>query len=194
MKYRRAWIVASMILVALGFFVVFGPHRLNMGIDFVGGTQINLAFRAEPDLDRIRAVLAQEGFREALIQRYGEAEDRQVIIKTAVAKGTEEGSRDRVVAALNRAFDPGKTGLDLNQAGADTLTQLLVQADPDRRRPPPCSAALASVSSRWWASRTSDLRWAASCGRRASWPWCCRCSPCSSTSGSALSCASPSAP
>src|SRR5262245_33539602 len=132
MKYRRFWIVVSLILVVVGFYSIFGPHKLNLGIDFAGGTQVILAFREQPDLDRIRTVLEQEGLREAVIQRYGKPEEHQVVIKTAVATGSEEGSRERVVAALNRVFNQGRTGLDLNQMGRDGLVQFLVQADPDR--------------------------------------------------------------
>jgi preprotein translocase subunit SecF len=135
MKYRRFWIVVSFILVAVGVYSMFGPHRLNLGIDFAGGTQITLAFREPPNIDRIRTVLEQEGMREAVIQRYGKAEEHQVIIKTAVARGSEEGSRERVVAALARAFNRGATGVDLNQVFVDSLTQLLVQADPDHVGP-----------------------------------------------------------
>jgi len=131
MKYRRFWIVVSFILVAVGVYSMFGPHRLNLGIDFAGGTQITLAFREPPSTDRIRTVLEQEGMREAVIQRFGKAEEHQVIIKTAVARGSEEGSRERVVAALSRAFNRGMTGVDLNQVFVDSLTQFLVQADPD---------------------------------------------------------------
>ncbi len=132
MKYRRFWIVVSLILVVVGFYAIFGPHKLNFGIDFAGGTQIIAAFREQPDLDRIRTVLEQEGMREAVIQRYGTAEEHQVVIKTAVATGSEEGSRERVVGALNRAFNQGRTGLDLNQVGRDGLVEFLVRADPDR--------------------------------------------------------------
>ena len=131
MKYRRFWIVVSLILVVVGLYSIFGPHKLNLGIDFAGGTQIILAFREQPDLDRIRTVLEQEGMREAVIQRYGEPEDRQVLIKTAVTTGSEEGSRERVISALNRAFNQGRTGPDLNQLGLDGLTGFLVRADPD---------------------------------------------------------------
>jgi preprotein translocase subunit SecF len=135
MKYRRFWIVVSLILVVIGLYVIFGPHRLNLGIDFAGGTQMTLAFRQEPDLDRIRAVLESQGMREAQIVRFGKAEDHQVMIKTAAVKGSEEGSRERVVTALSQAFNQGGTGIDLNQVGLDGLTQFLVQADPDHVGP-----------------------------------------------------------
>jgi preprotein translocase subunit SecF len=131
MKYRRFWIVVSLILVVVGFYSIFGPHRLNLGIDFAGGTQIILAFREQPDVDRIRTVLEREGLRDAVIQLYGKPEENEVIIKTAVTRGSEEGSRERVVAALNRVFNQGRTGLDLNQAGLDALGQFLVRTDPD---------------------------------------------------------------
>ena len=132
MKYRRFWIILSFLLVIGGVYAVFGPHKLNMGIDFAGGTQITLAFRDRPDLDRIRTVLEQQGMREAVIQRFGEDRSNQVIIKTAVTRGTEEGSRERVSAALSQAFNQGQTGrLDLNQTSADPLTDFLLRTDSD---------------------------------------------------------------
>jgi preprotein translocase subunit SecF len=66
-----------------------------------------------------------------VIQSIGKPEAHQVNIKTSVSKGTEEGSRDRIVNALSRVFNQGRQGLDLNQASRDALTQFLVQADPD---------------------------------------------------------------
>src|SRR5262249_34988651 len=53
-------------------------------------------------------------------------------VKTAVSKGSEEGSLDHVVAALNREVNQGQTGLDLNQASADALNTFFLQADPDK--------------------------------------------------------------
>lgn len=132
MKYRRYWIVVSFILLAVGFYTIFGPHKLNLGVDFAGGTQVTLGFRERPDIDRLRGLLEQAGMRDAQVQGFGPAEENQVIVKTAVAKGTEEGSRDRIVAALAGSYNQGKAGLDLNQTGIDALAQFLVQADPDR--------------------------------------------------------------
>ncbi|HEX4962939.1 MAG TPA: protein translocase subunit SecF [Thermoanaerobaculia bacterium] len=131
MKYRRFWIIVSFVLVVVGFYTIFGPHRLNLGIDFAGGTQLTLGFRTKPDVDRIRTVLEQQGMREAVIQRFGKEVDNQVIIKTAVTKGSEEGSRERVVKALSGVFNQGAQGLDLNEIGGDAITQFLIQSDPD---------------------------------------------------------------
>jgi preprotein translocase subunit SecF len=132
MKYRKFWIILSLVLVLGGFYAILGPHRLNMGIDFAGGTQMTLGFRQQPDLDRLRRVFEREGMAAATIQRFGKPSDNQVLIKTTASHQSEEGSRDKIVAALNREFNPGQTGLDLNLAGADALAVFLLKADPDK--------------------------------------------------------------
>jgi preprotein translocase subunit SecF len=146
MKYRRFWIIVSFILVILGLYTIFGPHHLNLGIDFAGGTQITLAFREQPDVDKIRGLLEQAGMREAQIQRYGKAGDNQVIIKTAVTQGSEEGSRERLVSTLAKAYNQGQTGLDLNQTGLDALTGFLVRANPDRVAPQAAGSHYAAIA------------------------------------------------
>lgn len=132
MKYRRFWIILSLLLVLGGLYAIFGPHHLNMGIDFAGGTQITLGFNKTPDLDHVRQVLEREGMKAPEIQRYGRPEENEVIVKTTAIRGNEEGNRDKIVAALGREFNPGATGFDLNQAGTDAIAALLLQADPDK--------------------------------------------------------------
>jgi preprotein translocase subunit SecF len=132
MKYRKIWIGISLALVLAGLYAIFGPHHLNLGIDFAGGTQVTVGFQQTPDLDRLRGVLERAGMKAAVIQRFGKVTDNQVIIKTAATHEVEDKSRERIVAALNREFNPGQTKLDLNQTGADALGAFLVASDPDQ--------------------------------------------------------------
>ena len=132
MKYRKFWVWVSLLLVAFGIFSIFVHGQLNIGIDFAGGTQINLKFRQRPDVDRLRTVLATTGLGEVQVQSFGEEADNAVILKTPILQGTEEGSRERVVAALTREFSPEAAGKpDLNAIGVERLTQLLVTRNPD---------------------------------------------------------------
>jgi preprotein translocase subunit SecF len=133
MKYRKFWIVVSLILVAGGIFSIFVHGNLNVGIDFAGGTQINLKFRERPDVDRLRSILASQGMGDAQIQGFGEEEANEVLIKTRLVEGREEGARDQIVQALDQQFNPGQAGKpDLNRIGVEAVSQLLVQADPDK--------------------------------------------------------------
>jgi preprotein translocase subunit SecF len=104
MKYRKFWIVVSLALVVLGIFMVFAHGRLNVGIDFAGGTQITLRFQERPDVDRLRQLVAASGVGESQIQRFGDAEANEVMIRTPLAEGTEEGSGSRVLAALRQEY------------------------------------------------------------------------------------------
>lgn len=136
MKYRKFWITISFALVALGILSIFLPTRLNFGIDFAGGTQMTLRFGQEPPVDRIRSLLEQAGLGQSQIQRFGDQGSNEVIIKTAVAKGSEEGDRERIIGALNRRFNQTLGAKpDLNRINADQIAELLVQADPDGLRP-----------------------------------------------------------
>ena len=131
MKYRKFWIVVSLALVAVGVFSVFVHGKLNIGIDFAGGTQLTVQFAERPEIDRLRRVLGQAGV-DPQIQRFGEDDANEVLIKTPTAEGTEEGSRDRVVRALDAEFNEGGGApLDLNRDGVAEITSLLLQRDPE---------------------------------------------------------------
>jgi preprotein translocase subunit SecF len=131
MKYRKFWIVVSLALVVVGIFSVFVHGKLNIGIDFAGGTQLTVQFAERPEIDRLRRVLGQAGV-DPQIQRFGEDDANEVLIKTPTAEGTEEGSRDRVVRALDAEFNEGGGApLDLNRDGVAEITSLLMQRDPE---------------------------------------------------------------
>ncbi len=132
MKYRKFWVWVSLLLVAFGIFSIFVHGQLNIGIDFAGGTQITLKFRQRPDVDRLRTVLATTGLGEVQVQSFGEEAENAVILRTPILQGTEEGSRERVVAALTREFSPDAAGKpDFNAIGVERLTQLLATRNPD---------------------------------------------------------------
>lgn len=133
MKYRKFWIVVSLILVLVGIFSVFVHGNLNVGVDFAGGTQMNLQFTERPQIDRLRGVLDGAGLDEFTIQRFGTEDENEVMVRTRLAKGEEQGSRAKVEAALDRELNGDQAGKpDVNRIGADVLAGLLTRADPDR--------------------------------------------------------------
>ena len=136
MKYRTFWVAVSLILVLAGVFFVFVHGNLNVGVDFAGGTQINLQFTERPEIDRLRQVIGGAGLEEFSIQRFGTEEENEVMVRTRLAKGEEQENLDKVVAALDRELNAGQTARpDVNRIGTDALASLLTQADPDRLGP-----------------------------------------------------------
>jgi preprotein translocase subunit SecF len=136
MKYRKFWIIVSLILVGIGVFAVFFHGNLNIGVDFAGGTQMTMQFRDKPEADKLRSILRQHNLEDAEITRFGTEEENEVMIRTRLVKGRTEGSRAIVESAIDEAYNGGQTAgkVDVNRVGAESVAALLFAADPDNRK------------------------------------------------------------
>ena len=134
MGRRRIFVPFSVALMVASAVLLF-TGNLNWGIDFVGGTQLIVKFSEPPEVDELRDQLAGEGYEEPpILQRFGAVDDHEVIIKTRVSSELAEGSRGLVTASLNRFYNAGDRGFDLNQEGSASISDFLLQRDPDAVR------------------------------------------------------------
>ncbi len=132
MKFRKFFVWISVALLVIAAAELFFMTGINFGIDFKGGTQLTVKFKETVDMEEIRRMLEEAGQRDAQLQRFGsDSESPEVLIKTPVVEGSEEGSSGTVIAALDAAFNDGSGSFDLNQRGKDALASLLLDADPD---------------------------------------------------------------
>ena len=78
-RSRQAMILSGVLLVlSIGSLLSQG---LNLGVDFEGGTLIEVGYPAPVELDEIRAQLEASGFHRAVVQHFGSAQDVLVRIK-----------------------------------------------------------------------------------------------------------------
>lgn len=131
MKYRKFWIGFSLAVMAIGAVAVFFLGKLNMGIDFVGGTQLTLKFASEPDVQQLREVLGRAGLKDSQIQSYGKPGENEILIRTPIVEGSEEGAATQILDALSQQYNKANSNADLNQIGTGSIAQLLVAANPD---------------------------------------------------------------
>ncbi|MET0066034.1 MAG: protein translocase subunit SecF [Candidatus Thiodiazotropha sp.] len=96
-KRRLATIFSGiLILIALGAIIVRG---LNFGIDFTGGTLIEVKFPQAVELADVRSALETQGFGEAVVQHFGTSQE--VLIRLAPRENTESAKiSDQAFAAL----------------------------------------------------------------------------------------------
>jgi preprotein translocase subunit SecF len=133
MRHRHVAVAISAVLVLLSLVEIFFLARLNMGIDFAGGTQLIVRFLEPTEIDDVRGVLAGAGLGEVQIQRYGETARNEILIKTPLTEGRLEGSRDLVEQALEARYGGSDGRPDLNQVGAASIADVLYGADPDQK-------------------------------------------------------------
>ena len=135
MKYRKYFVIVSLVMLIISILAVFGSGRLNLGVDFAGGTQVTVKFRQPQEMNDLRAITAAAGIEDAQIQSFGDVGDNEALIRTSMVPGQEEGSQQVVLDALNQRFNAGATNsFDLNQQGSDALAALLFDRDPDQVR------------------------------------------------------------
>lgn len=78
----RKWAALFSIVLFLSSLLSFAVYGLKWGLDFSGGTQIEVAYQNAADLPKMRADLAAAGFPDAVVQSYGNSTDVQISIAT----------------------------------------------------------------------------------------------------------------
>jgi preprotein translocase subunit SecF len=94
----RKWTAMISILLLLSSISVLLVKGLNWGLDFTGGTQIEMHFPQVADLANIRTALGQAGFPEAQVISYGTSSD--VLISLAPRADVEHSAMMQQLASL----------------------------------------------------------------------------------------------
>lgn len=106
MGKRRITFVLSGLLVLLGLLalVQIGRGLANIGIDFAGGTAVQLAFEQAIPIQDARRALADHALSSAELQEFGEA--NKILIRVKAETTIEEQVADKVKDAFRKEF-PG---------------------------------------------------------------------------------------
>ena len=103
MRFRGiAGIISALLVIAS--IVSLSVNKLNFGLDFTGGTLLEVGFEEPADLNRVRSSLESEGFGDAVVQNYGTQEDILIRLEPRTdVKAEELGSN--ILEALRAEFD-----------------------------------------------------------------------------------------
>ncbi len=110
MGQRKLAVVFSVVLILLSIGSL-SLRGLNFGLDFTGGTLIELSYSESPELNDVRSTLTDAGFAEFTVQTFGSARD--IVVRIPAEDGSEGGAdlSTRVLEAL--AAD--NAGVDLRR-------------------------------------------------------------------------------
>lgn len=100
MRYALIFNVISLVtfLIAVGSLAIRG---LNLGVDFTGGTVMEVAYAQAADLGKIRESMVRLGFSDASVQNFGTSRD--VLIRLPVKQGvTSAKLSEQVMEALRK--------------------------------------------------------------------------------------------
>lgn len=101
----KLWVSISLALIVIGIAsmvmgMATGRGALNFGIDFTGGTILDVRFDQPVELGRVRNVVLGQGLGEAIIQQ-DQADPRLVLIRT---RSLSVEARNALLGALEKEF------------------------------------------------------------------------------------------
>ena len=125
-KRKISYAISSLLIIASLFFMV--TRGFNMGIDFTGGTIMDLRFEKAVNINDVRAVLNEYNLSNSTIQLSGESssstESENVMIRTV---DLEEQERKEVMAGLTDKLGAYQV-LREEKVGATMGTELIMNA------------------------------------------------------------------
>jgi preprotein translocase subunit SecF len=113
MGKRRLWFAISAAIVLLSLLSVLF-RGLNWGIDFTGGTLLEVHYAEPVELDSVRAALNEKGFGGAVVQHFGSSRD--VMIRLALeSQGSDEQASVHVADQVMLALRAKTAGIELRR-------------------------------------------------------------------------------
>ncbi|MDC8830374.1 protein translocase subunit SecF [Alteromonas gilva] len=101
MKLRIPAMVLSTVLILASLFSL-ATNSLNWGLDFTGGTLIEVGYDQAADLSAIRSTLAENEFADAVVQNFGSS--TEVLIRLAPREGVKAVTiGDQVIEILRQS-------------------------------------------------------------------------------------------
>ena len=115
---------------------IIGVRGFNWGLDFTGGTVIEVSLDQPANLDDMRAAMEKAGFKDPVVQNFGSSRD--IIVRLPPTSGTAgQELGNKVIGLINADIDKNASvkriefvgpsvGSDLAQAGAMALLIALI--------------------------------------------------------------------
>jgi preprotein translocase subunit SecF len=100
MGYRKIAQIASAILLVISI-ASLSTNGLKLGLDFTGGTLIEVAYDQTADLSNIRSALETSGYNNALVINFGS--DQDVLVRLPQSNNSQLG--DELLAVLKQGYD-----------------------------------------------------------------------------------------
>ena len=101
MRHALIFNAVSLITFLAAVFFLFS-RGLHLSVEFTGGTVMEVSYSQPAELEKVRGIVAAQGFTDVQVQNFGSSRD--IIIRLPAQKGVSSAQQsDKVLAALKTA-------------------------------------------------------------------------------------------
>lgn len=133
MRYRFGAIALSSVLLIISVFSMFG-QGLNLGLDFTGGTLLEVKYSKVIDLNEIRRTLDEANYKDVTVQNFGSETDILIRMSESfredlgdeVLKHLQKDSQNYDITLLRSEFVGANVGEELRDKGGLALLLAII--------------------------------------------------------------------
>ncbi len=121
---RKFWLLLSLVLSVLTFVVPFFKAP-NWGVDFAGGSELQVQFKGPVDAGGIRDVLGEAGLKDPSVQQFGDPKDNEFLIRGQATLYSNEAFASQVEPKLRAQLTglaDGAAGIAYNETEGEQVT------------------------------------------------------------------------
>lgn len=125
MGRRRVAFAISSVLIFLGIVALLqiGFGSANLGIDFAGGTAVQLKFNKPIQIEKARSILGRHGLQDAELQEF--TQDHKLLIRVKTRNTIEEKISDLIVRVFEQEFSDNDFVVDSSTSIGPTIGKKL---------------------------------------------------------------------
>ncbi len=111
--YKRLAAYISGILILAGVASIVAHNGLKYGIDFRGGTNVQIQFSTPPNLDQLRYFFAQNGMKNVVLQTFGDLADHEILLGLPI--NSPLGTGENLTSELRKILEPQHPKLEIRR-------------------------------------------------------------------------------
>ena len=111
--YKRLAAYISGILILAGVASIVAHNGLKYGIDFRGGTNVQIQFSTPPNLDQLRYFFAENGMRNVVLQTFGDLADHEILLGLPI--NSPLGTGENLTSELRKILEPQHPKLEIRR-------------------------------------------------------------------------------
>lgn len=113
LSFKKIASLISLVLILGGIASIFYHNGLKYGIDFKGGTNIQIQFSQIPDLDQIRNLFSERGMKNIILQTFGDVSNNEILLGLPI--NSPLGTGEKLTSELKNILKTNHPNLEIRR-------------------------------------------------------------------------------